>query len=183
MDEAFTFLSLALVALWLLLALYSRLQPSAHAVSRAVFWRGNAIIIIAITAWRVALFEFFWIPSSSMEPTLREWEVVAVNKRSYGLRMPFSGERITEGRAPRRGEIAVFRYPRDAPDALWSTFYIKRIIALPGETVAISGDRISIDGQRLKLAGPANLRRSPSMLMRSPLMATVSPGRANMRLM
>ncbi len=110
-------------------------------------------------------------------------EVSSLVQRSCGLRMTFYGDRITEGRAPRRGEIAVLRYPRDAPDALWSTFYIKRIFALPGETVAISGDRISIDGERLKLAGPASFRRCPSMLMRSPLMATVSPGKAMMRLM
>ena len=150
MDEIFVYLSLALVALWLALAVAGGGRPSPKMRERIGFWRSNALIIVAITIWRVVFYEFFWIPSSSMEPTLRKWEVVAVNKRSYGLRVPVLGGRISAGRPPARGEIVVFRFPQDE-----DVFYIKRIVALPGENFALAGDRIDIDGRRLELIGPA----------------------------
>ena len=151
MDEIFVWLSLALVALWLALAIAGGRRPSPRMRERIGFWRSNALIIVAITIWRVVFYEFFWIPSSSMEPTLRKWEVVAVDKRSYGLRLPVIGGRVTSGRPPQRGEIVVFRFPQDE-----DVFYIKRIVALPGETFSLAGDRIDISGQpRLALVGPA----------------------------
>ena len=150
MDELFVYLSLALVALWLLLAIAGGRRPSPKMRERIGFWRSNALIIVAITLWRVVFYEFFWIPSSSMEPTLRKWEVVAVNKRSYGLRVPVLGSRITSGRPPERGEIVVFRFPQDE-----EVFYIKRIVALPGENFSIAGDRIDIGAERFDLVGPA----------------------------
>lgn len=150
MDEIFVCLSALLLALWLALAVAGGRRPSARMRERIGFWRSNAILIIAITIWRVVFFEFFWIPSSSMEPTLRKWEVVAVNKRSYGLRLPIIGSRVTDGRPPQRGEIVVFRFPADD-----DVFYIKRIVALPGETFSLAGDRIDVAGSRLQLIGPA----------------------------
>ena len=150
MDEIFVYLSLALVAIWLALAVAGGRNPAPRMRERIGFWRSNAIIIIAITIWRVVFYEFFWIPSSSMEPTLRKWEVVAVNKRSYGLRVPVLDERITAGRAPERGEIVVFRFPQDE-----GVFYIKRIVALAGEDFSIAGDRIDVAGSRFELIGPA----------------------------
>lgn len=74
----------------------------------------------------------FRVTGESMMPTLSDGQFLLVDKLSY---------RFTE---PKRGEIIVFRYPRDP-----SEDYIKRIIGLPGETVRVAEGSVYIDGQIL----------------------------------
>src|SRR3990167_6833014 len=81
---------------------------------------------------RVLFFQPFTIPSASMEPTLLEGDYIIVSKFSYGYSrhsIPFSPPifkgRIME-RGPQRGDIVVFKLPRDG-----RTDYIKRLIGLP----------------------------------------------------
>jgi len=75
----------------------------------------------------------FYIPSSSMEPTLVPGERVLVAKFYY---------RFTE---PQRGDIVVFRYPIDNRKNL-----IKRVIGLPGEKIKISNGMIYVNGEPLQ---------------------------------
>src|SRR5271156_6147828 len=89
---------------------------------------------------RTVAFEPFNIPSGSMIPTLLVGDYVFVSKFSYGysrFSMPFSPP-IFSGRIfgalPKRGDVAVFRLPRDT-----STDYIKRIIGLPGDRIQMKG--------------------------------------------
>ena len=72
------------------------------------------------------------VRGQSMEPTLHSNEYLLVEKISYRLR------------PPRRGDVVVFKYPRDE-----SENYIKRVIAVPGETVEIVSGRVYINGQPL----------------------------------
>jgi signal peptidase I len=97
---------------------------------------------------RVLLFQPFTIPSASMEPTLLEGDYIIVSKYSYGWSrhsIPFSPPifdgRIM-GREPSRGDIVVFKLPRDG-----RTDYIKRLIGLPGDRVQIRGGAVYINGQ------------------------------------
>ena len=70
------------------------------------------------------------VRGESMEPTLHTNEYLLVEKISYRLH------------GPRRGDVVVFRYPRDEDEN-----FIKRVIAVPGETVEIVSGRVYIDGQ------------------------------------
>ena len=97
---------------------------------------------------RVFLFQPFTIPSASMEPNLYEGDYIVVSKWSYGYSkhaIPLSPNlfqgRIMD-RAPKRGDIVVFKLPRDN-----KTDYIKRVIGLPGDRIQMIANRLHINGQ------------------------------------
>lgn len=99
-------------------------------------------VIIAVFVLRSFLFEPFKIPSGSMIPTLLVGDLILVNKFTYGLRLPVVNIKITEGNAPQRGDVMVFRYPPKP-----SMDYIKRVVGIPGDTVAYLNKRLTINGQ------------------------------------
>lgn len=104
-------------------------------------------LLIAMVV-RIFLFQPFTIPSASMEPNLYEGDYILVTKWSYGYSrhsIPFSPS-LFEGRvldrAPNRGDIAVFKLPRDD-----KTDFIKRVIGLPGDQVQMRANKLYINGQ------------------------------------
>ncbi len=134
------------------------LRPQSFIVPIA---RDCLFIFAAMFLLRGFLYEWYRIPSASMEPTLRAGDFVLVDKNDYGLSMPFVDGKVTDGRLPVRGEIAVFHYPPD-PD----TFYIKRVMALPGDTVTYLADRVAVNGVELSHVFPEAAEKD----------ATLSPG-------
>lgn len=107
-------------------------------------------LLIALVL-RVLLFQPFTIPSASMEPTLLEGDYIIVSKWSYGWSkhsIPFSPPIISGrifDRQPERGDIVVFKLPRDN-----KTDYIKRLIGLPGDRVQVTDGHIVINGVPVK---------------------------------
>ena len=99
-------------------------------------------VIIAVFFLRSFLVEPFKIPSGSMIPTLLVGDLILVNKFTYGLRLPVLNTKITEGTAPQRGDVMVFRYPPKP-----SLDYIKRVVGVPGDTVAYINKRLTINGE------------------------------------
>ena len=96
------------------------------------FWTdgaGSFFLAIGIALFiRWAFMEAYVIPSASMLPTLLIHDHIFVNKLVYGLRVPFSEKWLAHLSEPKRGEVIVFKFPHDK-----STFYIKRIIGVPGD--------------------------------------------------
>ncbi|TCW86775.1 signal peptidase I [Burkholderia sp. SRS-46] len=99
-------------------------------------------VILAVFVVRSFIVEPFKIPSGSMVPTLLVGDFILVNKFDYGLRMPITNTKITQGRSLERGDVVVFRYPKDE-----SVDYIKRVIGLPGDTVAYQDKQLTINGK------------------------------------
>src|SRR6201994_483451 len=93
--------------------------------------------LIAV-AVRTVAFEPFNIPSGSMIPTLLVGDYLFVSKYSYGYSrysLPFSPPLFSGrifGALPQRGDVVVFKYPRDT-----SVDYIKRIVGLPGDHIQV----------------------------------------------
>ncbi len=82
------------------------------------------LIVIPI---RYFLFQPFVVNGASMEPNFKAGEYLLVDELSYRFR------------ELRRGEVVVFKYPKDP-----SFYYIKRVIALPGETIEIQDNKVRI---------------------------------------
>src|SRR6476619_3005110 len=103
-------------------------------------------LLIALVV-RTFLFQPFNIPSGSLIPTLLIGDYLFVSKYSYGYSkysFPFSPP-LFNGRVwaaePQRGDIAVFKLPRDN-----STDYIKRVIGLPGDRIQMVDGILTING-------------------------------------
>jgi signal peptidase I len=99
-------------------------------------------VILVVFVVRSFVVEPFKIPSGSMVPTLLVGDFILVNKFEYGIRLPITNTKITEGRTPARGDVVVFRYPKDE-----SVDYIKRVIGLPGDVIEYQDKKLTINGK------------------------------------
>ncbi|HSC15154.1 MAG TPA: signal peptidase I, partial [Gammaproteobacteria bacterium] len=79
-------------------------------------------ILLLVLVIRSFLFEPFRIPSPSMVPTLLTGDFIFVNKFAYGLRLPVINTKILDIGEPERGDVVVFRLPRDP-----RVNYVKRV--------------------------------------------------------
>lgn len=105
----------------------------------------EAIIVAVVLALfiRTFVFQAFKIPSGSMLPTLQIGDHLLVNKFIYGLKIPFTGKLLVPIMKPEHGDVIVFRYPEDE-----SLDYIKRVIAVPGDTLEIINKQVYINGKK-----------------------------------
>ncbi len=117
-----------------------------------------AMAALVFFSIRWFLFEPFRIPSESMLPTLEVGDMVVVSKFSYGysdfsfdMDLPSMPDQRLFGAEPRRGDVAVFRHPREDRNL------IKRIIGLPGDTVQMIDGQLWLNGEPMpqRLLGPA----------------------------
>jgi signal peptidase I len=90
------------------------------------------IAVVAVVLIRTFVIQPFLVSGSSMEPSFENGNYLLVDELTYRFR------------EPERGEVIVFKSPTDG-----HSYYIKRIIGLPGESLVINGDRVSIvkDGE------------------------------------
>jgi signal peptidase I len=98
-------------------------------------------VILVVFLLRSFLFEPFKIPSGSMIPTLLVGDLILVNKYHYGIRLPVINKKIVSNHDPKRGDVMVFRYPKDT-----SVDYIKRVVGVPGDEVAYRNQRLYLNG-------------------------------------
>jgi signal peptidase I len=89
-----------------------------------------AVVVLCSALLRIFVFQPYIIPSPSMEPAMVPGDRILVNRMAYRYW------------APARGDIVVFAYPRDP-----SRTFVKRVIALEGETVELKGNQVYVNGQ------------------------------------
>lgn len=124
------------------------------------YWRVVLYALFIALFLKVFFIEAFGIPTPSMNNTLMVGDFLFVNKFCYGVRspraVPLTGIRLPHGKilpgytAPEPGDVVVFEYPGggetvEQPNVL---NYVKRLIALPGDTVEIAGRRVFVNGNR-----------------------------------
>ncbi|HSI38543.1 MAG TPA: signal peptidase I [Methylotenera sp.] len=103
-------------------------------------------VILVVFLVRSFIVEPFKIPSGSMMPTLLAGDYILVNKYTYGLRVPILNNTFVEVNKPARGDVIVFHYPPDT-----SIDYIKRVIALPGDSVRYQDKQLKINDKTIAL--------------------------------
>ncbi|GAA5511544.1 signal peptidase I V [Deinococcus carri] len=116
------------------------------------FWR-VWVLGALLPVWLLTTFvaTFARVDGNSMNPTLQSGDLLLLLKyprwlRAWGLPTPY----------PRRGDLLIFKAPADSPYS-YETLYgvrhrpynVKRVLALPGETVAIEDGRVVVDGRPL----------------------------------
>ncbi|PIK14624.1 signal peptidase I [Halobacteriovorax sp. JY17] len=107
-------------------------------------------IIVTVFAFKSSFFEPNHIPSGSLLPTNAIGDFILVNKMSYGFKLPYSdlfGDPIylSKPSDPKRGDIVVFRYPRDR-----NILYVKRVIGLPGDEVEVYNNKVYLNGKLIE---------------------------------
>jgi len=104
--------------------------------------RGFFVFLLLFGLFRTAVADWNPIPSGSMRPTLLEGDVVLVNRLAFNLKVPLTNTVIARLGEPRRGDIVTFFSPGDG------TRLIKRVVALPGDTVAMRDKILFVNGER-----------------------------------
>ncbi|MBN7798175.1 signal peptidase I [Parahaliea mediterranea] len=101
-------------------------------------------VLAVVFVLRSFLVEPFQIPSSSMVPTLQVGDYILVNKFTYGIRLPVLRTKVLDLNEPERGDVMVF-----FPPHMNDTYYIKRVVGLPGDTVTYRNKRLYVNGEQV----------------------------------
>jgi len=107
-------------------------------------------IIVGVFAFKSSFFEPNHIPSGSLLPTNAIGDFILVNKMSYGFKLPYSdlfGDPLylTKSSHPERGDIIVFRYPKDR-----NILYVKRVIGIPGDEIEVYNNKVYLNGKLIE---------------------------------
>lgn len=104
-------------------------------------WLGSVVIVAAVMLpLRSAIADWNDVPTGSMEPTILPGDRIFVNKLSYGLRVPFTTAWLATWSQPRAGDIVTLLEPAKG------TRLVKRVVAVPGDTVELRNNRLFING-------------------------------------
>ncbi|MEE4145581.1 MAG: signal peptidase I [Halieaceae bacterium] len=103
-------------------------------------------VLLVVFVLRSFLVEPFQIPSSSMVPTLEVGDYILVNKYTYGIRLPVVRTKVLALNEPQRGDVMVF-----FPPHMNDTYFIKRVIGLPGDIISYRQKRLYINGKEAPL--------------------------------
>ncbi|HUP46241.1 MAG TPA: signal peptidase I [Thermoanaerobaculia bacterium] len=102
------------------------------------------LMLLVVTSLRSALADWNDVPTGSMKPTIEIGDRVVVNKLAYDLKIPFTTIRLFKWDDPERGDIVVLFSPIDG------TRLVKRVVAIPGDTVAMVENHLYINGKQIE---------------------------------
>ncbi|AMO98001.1 signal peptidase I [Collimonas arenae] len=108
--------------------------------------KGFLVFLFLFGIFRTAIADWNPIPSGSMRPNLVEGDVVFVNRLAFNLKVPLTNIVLTHLGEPQRGDVVTFFSPKDG------TRLIKRVIALPGDTVEMRDEKLLINGHEADYA-------------------------------
>lgn len=111
--------------------------------------RGFFAFLVCFGFFRLAIADWNPIPSGSMRPTILEGDVVLVDRLAYDFKLPLSDLVIHAMGNPQRGDVITFTSPKDG------VRLIKRLVALPGDTVEMRNDVLTINGVVAQYGGPS----------------------------
>src|SRR5688572_33056204 len=124
-------------------------------------YRGTLLFLMLMLMFRSAWADWMTVPTGSMNPTILEGDRILVDKHVFGLRLPWTLIRLTDGRDPRRGEIVVFDSPADGISL------VKRCVGLPGDVIAMDERGLMINGEYADYA-PGDAALVAALLERTP---------------
>lgn len=101
-------------------------------------------VLLFVLLLRSFVVEPFRIPSGSEKPELLVGDFIIANKFIYGLRLPVVHIKFMSFNEPKHGDVAVFLWPHDP-----STYFIKRVIGLPGDQITYHHKILSINGHNM----------------------------------
>ena len=113
------------------------------------WWRRHRNVLLGMSAillMRSAVANWHPIPSASMQPTLKEGDVVLVDRTAYGIKWPLTDHFALQGQPPARGDIITFSHPQQGHRL------IKRVVAVAGDVVAMRGGRVWLNGEPVSQA-------------------------------
>jgi signal peptidase I len=116
-------------------------EPSLVEYARSFF-----PVLFVVFVLRSFLVEPFQIPSASMVPTLEVGDYILVNKFTYGIRLPVLRTKVLSLSEPERGDVMVF-----FPPHMNDTYYIKRVVGLPGDEISYRNKRLFVNGKLLEV--------------------------------
>ncbi len=119
-------------------------------------WIWTIVVVFFIRAFFI---QGYVVPSGSMEDTLLPGEFVLALKFTYGLEIPYTGVKLFQFKKPKRGEMVIFHLPQEGRD------FVKRVVALEGDTVQIVNKTLLVNGKPLKTP---EFHKDPKVI-RSPL--------------
>jgi signal peptidase I len=107
-------------------------------------YRSTVLFLFGMLMFRSAWADWVTVPTGSMNPTIIEGDRVLVNKHVYGVRIPWTLVRLTDGRDPQRGEIVVFDSPANGISL------VKRVVGVPGDTIALDEGGLVVNGEHAR---------------------------------
>ncbi len=110
--------------------------------------RGFLVFLLCLGIFRTAVADWNPIPSGSMRPTLLEGDVVFVNRLAYDLKLPLTDVVLARLGEPKRGDVVTFSSPQDGRRL------IKRIAALPGDTLEMRDEVLYLNGEAARYEAP-----------------------------
>ena len=105
-------------------------------------WRGFLLFIAVMLVFRSAVADWNQVPSGSMKPGILDGDRIVVDKLAWDLRVPFTRARVSRWADPARGDVVTFENPVD------NELFVKRVVAVPGDTVEWRHRQLAINGER-----------------------------------